>query len=102
REGAVSGSTQQRSAASMRLLREVETHRRYAIHRSSASGDELVTSLVEAADQYIVSRDSGKTVIAGSHWFADWGRDTMISLPGLTLVTGRYDSARSSLKEFLR
>src|SRR5262249_51520703 len=75
-EAAVIASTEKRDAASIRLLREVETHRRYAIHRSSPSGDDLVTSLVEAADQYIVARDSGKTVIAGYHWFADWGRDT--------------------------
>ena len=39
-----------------------------------------------AADQYIVSRGDQKTVIAGYHWFSDWGRDTMIALPGLTLL----------------
>src|SRR5262249_32706515 len=101
-EAAVIASTEKRDAASIRSMREAETRRRYGITRSSPSSDELVTALVEAADQYIVSRDEGKTVIAGYHWFADWGRDTMISLPGLTLVTGRYDAARSILKEFLR
>jgi predicted glycogen debranching enzyme len=41
-------------------------------------------------------------VIAGYPWFGDWGRDTMISLPGLTLVTGRFDIARSILTTFAR
>jgi predicted glycogen debranching enzyme len=44
--------------------------------------------------------DNGKTIIAGYHWFSDWGRDTMISLPGLTLATGRPEIARSILLTF--
>ncbi len=54
--------------------------------------------LVLAADGFIVRRDSKKTVIAGYHWFSDWGRDTLISLPGLTLVTNRYNVAREILE----
>jgi glycogen debranching enzyme len=42
------------------------------------------------------------TVIAGYHWFTDWGRDTMISLPGLTLSTGRFDDAKKILAAFAR
>jgi predicted glycogen debranching enzyme len=61
---------------------------------------DIVQDLARAADQYVVSRDQCKSVIAGYHWFGDWGRDTMIALPGLTLVTGRYDVARSILREF--
>jgi predicted glycogen debranching enzyme len=101
-EASIIASTEKRQAASIRPLHEAETRRRYGITRSSPSSDALVTSLIEAADQYIVSRDDCKTVIAGYHWFADWGRDTMISLPGLALITGRYDAAKSILKEFLR
>ncbi|WP_013323251.1 amylo-alpha-1,6-glucosidase [Gloeothece verrucosa] len=61
--------------------------------------------LVLAADQFIVKRPiphnpAGKTIIAGYHWFTDWGRDTMISLPGLTLSTGRPEIARSILLTF--
>ncbi len=61
--------------------------------------------LALAADQFIVSRPSeqnkdGKSVIAGYHWFGDWGRDTMISLPGLTICTGRPGIARSIIKTF--
>lgn len=43
-----------------------------------------------------------KTIIAGYHWFNDWGRDTMIALPGLTLATGRFDVARDILVEYAR
>lgn len=53
-----------------------------------------------AADQFLVARGEQKTVIAGYHWFSDWGRDTMISLPGLTLCTGRFDIAKQILLTF--
>jgi predicted glycogen debranching enzyme len=63
--------------------------------------------LVLAADQFIVKRalpdqPDGRSIIAGYHWFADWGRDTMISLPGLTIATGRPDVARLILLAFSR
>ncbi len=61
-----------------------------------------VQQLVLAADQFIVARGDGHTVIAGYPWFTDWGRDTMISLPGLTLSTGRPDLAVSLLRTFAR
>ncbi len=53
-----------------------------------------------AADQFIVNRGARKTIIAGYHWFSDWGRDTMIALPGLTLTTGRFDVAKQILLAF--
>jgi len=73
--------------------------------------------LVLAADQFIVKRNipsqpfqgtssrdnrdtEGATIIAGYHWFTDWGRDTMISLPGLCLSTGRFDDAKKILSAF--
>jgi predicted glycogen debranching enzyme len=61
--------------------------------------DEL-KRLAFAADQFIVKRGELKTVIAGYHWFADWGRDTMISLPGLCLTTGRFEDTKNILKAF--
>ena len=78
-----------------------------AMSRLSTSGANsavttLIESLVPAADQFIVSRGRGKTVIAGYHWFSDWGRDTMIALPGLTLATGRPDIAKTILVEFAK
>jgi predicted glycogen debranching enzyme len=62
-----------------------------------------IRQLVLAADQYIVARQgsaNGKTVIAGYPWFGDWGRDTMIALPGLTLATGRTEVALDILRTF--
>ena len=66
-----------------------------------------INQLVLAADQFIVDRPSehdreGKSIIAGYHWFGDWGIDTMISLPGLTLETGRPAIGRTILKTFAR
>jgi predicted glycogen debranching enzyme len=74
----------------------------------------IIPELTVAADQFIVKRNFApnpspsegsrveelKTVIAGYHWFTDWGRDTMISLPGLCLATGRYEDARKIIKAF--
>lgn len=72
---------------------------------SAAAVPGWVNHLVLAADQFIVNRPvaqnpDGKTIIAGYHWFGDWGRDTMISLPGLTLATGRPEVARFILHTF--
>jgi predicted glycogen debranching enzyme len=71
----------------------------------------VVQQLVLAADQFIVRRttgspgataEAGQTVIAGYHWFNDWGRDAMIALPGLTLSTGRPEVAAEILRTFAR
>jgi predicted glycogen debranching enzyme len=69
---------------------------------------EWIEQLALAADQFVVERHDashavlGHTVIAGYPWFADWGRDTMIALPGLTLTTGRPELAASILRTFAR
>jgi glycogen debranching enzyme len=75
--------------------------------RASGVRDEVVATLAVAADAYLVQRvnvgaaSSSLSVIAGYPWFADWGRDAMIALSGLTLVTGRYEEAREILGTFL-
>jgi predicted glycogen debranching enzyme len=62
-----------------------------------------VHRLVLAADQFVARRGSGgQTVIARYPWFSDWGRDTMIALPGLTLSTGRAPIAAEVLTTFAR
>ena len=66
-----------------------------------------IQQLVLAADQFIVNRTlpeepDGRSIIAGYHWFGDWGRDTMIALPGLALTTGRPDIAKRILLAFAR
>ena len=56
--------------------------------------------LVLSTDNFIVNKKNSKSVIAGYHWFGDWGRDTLIALPGLALVTKRYDDAKQILLGF--
>ncbi|MBI4320195.1 MAG: glycogen debranching enzyme N-terminal domain-containing protein [Chloroflexi bacterium] len=73
------------------------------LDQAGATPDDPVRQrLVLAADQFLVQRGTaGRSVIAGYHWFADWGRDTMISLPGLCLATGRAEEARKVLSTFM-
>lgn len=97
-----------------------ETRTRFALETSRRHGllDRVAESLrnypsselAYAADQFVITaprvgvnrKDVGdeRTVIAGYHWFTDWGRDTMISLEGLTLITGRFREAHAILKTF--
>ena len=93
-------STDRPAARLIAGLRAAEIERREAVLASTPSSDPFVPLLARAADQFIVQRGSQTTVIAGYHWFGDWGRDTMIALPGLTLATGRYDVAKSVLLAF--
>jgi len=75
--------------------------------QAASSAPWWIRQLVLAAGQFIVKRSlpgepDGKSIIAGYHWFGDWGRDTMIALPGLTLTTGRPEIARKILFSFSR
>jgi predicted glycogen debranching enzyme len=100
------------SAAS--LPAEEERQRALLAAAGVAEAASPVQQLVLAADAFIVARkpapaDAGasspsadRTVIAGYHWFNDWGRDTMIALPGLTLATGRPEDAAAILRAFGR
>jgi predicted glycogen debranching enzyme len=94
---------QQHHAYDQKILNYWQSH-----HRDQANmSPPWIQQLVLAADQFIVDRPvsnqpNGKTIIAGYHWFGDWGRDTMISLPGLTLATGRPEIARSILQTFAK
>jgi predicted glycogen debranching enzyme len=88
---------------------EKQRQREKTLVAQSACADQpnWIRRLVLAADQFIVKRETstqpdGRTVIAGYHWFGDWGRDTMISLPGLTLPTGRSAEAAAILRTFGR
>jgi predicted glycogen debranching enzyme len=93
---------------------ELQRRQRLVGDAGAGTADRTMAELVLAADQFVilpVSRTSElartraegaepRTVIAGYHWFTDWGRDTMISLEGLTLVTGRASEARGILLTF--
>jgi len=93
---------------------ERERRRRLLAAAPAHARSGMAGELVLAADQFVVtpagrvedaararaSGDEVRTVIAGYHWFTDWGRDTMISLEGLTLATGRYPEAGFILRTF--
>lgn len=80
-----------------------ERERRAELGRRWAS-DPVASRLAVAADQFLVDRDvdrrPGRSVIAGYPWFGDWGRDTMIALPGLTLVTGHPEDCALALRTY--
>jgi predicted glycogen debranching enzyme len=89
------------AAAPDTALAEAEARRRTALAKGPLRDHELGKRLVAAADAFIVRRSGeGRTVIAGYPWFTDWGRDTMISLPGLTLAAGRPEDARRVLQTY--
>lgn len=80
-------------------------HERALIVRAATVAAPPPAQLVLAANQFLVRRSSaqepnGCTVIAGYPWFSDWGRDTMISLPGLTLATGGAEIAARILRTY--
>ena len=80
-----------------------ERARRQVVAGAVAGADDTVSALALAADAFIVRRGENlRTVIAGYPWFSDWGRDTMIALPGVCLATGRYDDAKRILRAFAR
>ncbi len=97
---------------------QTETERRRRLLRlaPAALREGPAAELVLAADQFIITpvgrvKDSARakatgdelrSVIAGYHWFTDWGRDTMISLEGLTVATGRWQETRWILRTFAR
>jgi predicted glycogen debranching enzyme len=84
------------------LLRK-EKRRRQRLLEKIPVKDYFSKTLTLAADQFVVQRgDDLRTMIAGYHWFADWGRDTMIALPGIALVTGRFQDAKRILSAFAR
>jgi predicted glycogen debranching enzyme len=94
-------STEARNVGDADKYEEQERARRQTVVAGYQAHDEYVQQLVAAADQFIVRRGRDlHTVIAGYHWFTDWGRDTMISLPGLALALKRDDIAREILLAF--
>ena len=81
-------------------LRQAEIARRVAICAQSPSENSFVEQLTVASEQFLVDRGEHKSVIAGYHWFSDWGRDTMISFAGLSVPKHRAAVARDILRTF--
>jgi len=103
------------------VVKDLRQHQQQIIHKSKSikhfiQNGKDYTSLSLAADKFVINRDSTTkqselkqsqtalksrtTILAGFPWFADWGRDAFISLPGLLLSTGRSDEAKSVLTTF--
>lgn len=87
-----------------RIIQDLEERDR-KLYETAGAETRIDKLLIKAADQFIVRRTINEkhvsaSILAGYHWFADWGRDTFISLPGLLLCTGRYEEAREVLMTF--
>ena len=81
-----------------------EANRQNLLALDSKLTEPFALKLLKATDPFVVrNRSTGEnTVIAGYHWYSDWGRDAMISLPGLFLIPYRFDEAKSALNNFAR
>lgn len=96
----VIASTEEINESSETII-ENEKKRRQGLFQD----DDLISQRLHiACDHFVVDRKStnSKTVIAGYPWFTDWGRDTMIALPGLTLTTKRYEDAKDIIRTFIK
>ena len=89
--------TTQYSNSQSQFSEELNRKKQMVLH---AQLPQSMQPLVLSTDTFLVSRNKGKSVIAGYHWFSDWGRDTLIALPGLTLVTKRFEDAQNILQNF--
>jgi len=111
--GAVASLHEKASPYIEEAMRRALANDRSALARATLGNPELLNApdwirqLILAADNFVFSRPvegvtDGESIIAGYPWFGDWGRDTMIALPGLTLACGRITSARKILETFAR
>ena len=95
-------STEPPSKTGAEILCSAQARQRMLLEQSGFQSP-IAQELARSADAFIADRDStgGKTIMAGYPFFGDWGRDTMISLPGCVLALGRYETAKSILRTFL-
>lgn len=88
------------------FAKALQNHKTYVnnLMNNSKVTSELGRQLSVSADAYVSEREStgGKTILAGFPFFEDWGRDTMIALPGITMVTGRFEECKSILRTFAK
>lgn len=103
----IAASTGNVSSLTLEQVEELytrEVYRQNLLAFNSRLTEPFALKLLRAADPFIIKKPSSgeNTIIAGYHWFADWGRDTMISLPGLLLISHRFEEAKYILKNFSR
>ena len=83
-------------------MKEEQIHHQEKLIKTSGLKNKLAQTLVCGADKFLSKREStdGLTILAGFPFFEDWGRDTMIALPGICISTGRFESVKSILRTF--
>ena len=83
------------------IILEMQTYRK-ALEAKAGLHNEMAKELVKSASQFVSRREStnGRTILAGYPFFEDWGRDTMIALPGVCISTGQYETAKEILRTF--
>lgn len=83
------------------IILEQQTYRK-ALEAKAGLHKEMAKELVKSASQFVSRREStnGSTILAGYPFFEDWGRDTMIALPGVCISTGQYETAKEILRTF--
>lgn len=83
------------------IILEMQTYRK-ALEAKAGLHKEMAKELVKGASQFVSRREStnGRTILAGYPFFEDWGRDTMIALPGICISTGQYETAKEILRTF--
>ncbi|MFI5383974.1 MAG: glycogen debranching enzyme N-terminal domain-containing protein, partial [Methanosarcina thermophila] len=101
----IAASTEDISSLTLEQVEELytrEVYRQNLLAFNSRLTEPFALKLLRATDSFIVKNPSSgeNTVIAGYHWFSDWGRDTMISIPGLLLIPRRFEEAKSILKNY--
>ncbi len=99
------GEIRRRQSAVVAACSDPENKKAPSPHPVCSSKSKVIQQLFRASNDFVVYRKApdgkdGTSVVAGYPWFADWGRDTMISLPGLLLATGRFHQAREVLTVF--
>ena len=84
------------------IIKEEQIHHQEKLIKTSGLKNKLAQTLVCGADKFLSKREStdGLTILAGFPFFEDWGRDTMIALPGICISTGRFESVKSILRTF--
>lgn len=84
-----------------KIIRDMKMYRK-SLEKTAGFTEPVAAELAKSAHQFIARRDStgGKTILAGYPFFEDWGRDTMIALPGICICTGQYEAAKEILKTF--
>lgn len=92
---------EEETASAEKIIRETR-ERRARLERQAGFSSSAARMLSKSADQFVSERASTgkKTILAGFPFFEDWGRDTMIALPGICISTGQYETAKEILRTF--